>query len=259
LQLPGLAIVIVTHLSPERKSLLHEVVSRYTALPVHVAADGMRVEENQVYVLPTDAILGIEKRHLLIRKNTSRRERKPIDIFFTSLAIDVGELAAGVVLSGGDADGTLGIKAIKERGGLTLAQVRDGFGPHHPDMPDSAIATGFVDFAVPVEQMGTKLTEFAHRVGIAGSSRAVEAVTPEQPMPEICDILRSQVGHDFSGYKPNTFMRRVQRRMHVTQLDTVDAYVERLRQEPHEVGALFRDLLINVTNFSAMRTHSRAL
>jgi two-component system, chemotaxis family, CheB/CheR fusion protein len=161
---PGLAIVIVTHLSPERESLLHEIVSRYTALPVHVAADGMRVEENHVYVLPADAILGIEKRHLLIRKNTSRRERKPIDIFFSSLAVDVGELAAGVVLSGADADGTLGIKAIKERGGLTLAQVRDGFGPHHPDMPDSAIATGLVDFAVPVEQMGAKLIEFAHRV-----------------------------------------------------------------------------------------------
>ena len=152
---PGLGFVIVTHLSPERESLLHEIVGRYTALEVQIAVDGVLVEVDCVYVLPADAILSIERRRLLIRKpNSSRRERKPIDIFFSALAADQGELAAGVVLSGGDGDGTLGIKAIKERGGLTLAQVADGYGPNHPDMPDSAISTGLVDFAVPAEADG---------------------------------------------------------------------------------------------------------
>ena len=117
----------------------------------------MPVEIDNIYVLPADAILSIENRRLLIRKpNTTRRERKPIDIFFSALAADCGELAAGVVLSGGDGDGTLGIKAIKERGGLTLAQVADGYGPRYPDMPDSAIATGLVDFAIPANEMGAK-------------------------------------------------------------------------------------------------------
>ena len=158
---PGLAVVIVTHLNPERKSVLHEIVARHTSLPVHVAQDGMAVEADCVYVMPADAVLSIERRRLLIRRaSVSRRERNPIDIFFSALAADLGELAAGVVLSGGDGDGTLGVKAIKERGGLTLAQVADGHGPQHPEMPDSAIALGLVDFAVPANAMGGKLAEY---------------------------------------------------------------------------------------------------
>jgi two-component system CheB/CheR fusion protein len=251
---PGLAFVIVTHLSPERESVLHEVVARYTDLAVHVAGDGALVEINRVYVLPADAILNIEQGHLLIRRPArSRRERKPIDIFFSSLAADQGELAVGVVLSGGDGDGTLGIKAIKERGGLTLAQVRDGYGPQYPEMPDSAISTGFVDFAVPADAMGVRLVEFARSLsfldGMASSSRAADEKALNAVRQDICAILRNQVGHDFSGYKIKTFMRRVQRRMQIRQCDTIDDYVELLRHEPQEVGALFRDLLINVTNF----------
>jgi two-component system CheB/CheR fusion protein len=116
-----------------------------------------------VYVLAADSILGIENGRLQLRRQSAaRRERKPIDIFFGALARDRGELAVGIVLSGGDSDGTLGLKAIKERGGLTIAQVADGFGPGYRDMPDSAIASGFVDLAVPADQMGAKVIEFAH-------------------------------------------------------------------------------------------------
>jgi two-component system CheB/CheR fusion protein len=252
---PGLGFVIVTHLSPERESMLHEIVARYTELSVNIATDGMPVEIDTIYVLPADAILSIEQRRLLIHKpNSSRRERKPIDIFFSALAADCGELAAGVVLSGGDGDGTLGIKAIKERGGLTLAQVADGHGPRYPDMPDSAISTGLVDLAVPVDEMGTKLAEFARSLmmldGMADSSGAADDQEAlDEARREIYAILRSQIGHEFGGYKTKTFIRRVQRRMHIRQLESFDAYVELLRQEPPEVGALFRDLLINVTNF----------
>src|SRR5882724_2706483 len=250
---PGFAIVIVTHLSPERESLLHEVVGRSTTMPVTTVSDDIELIPDCVFVLTSNAILTIEQGHLLIQKSADRRERKPIDIFFSSLAIDAGEMAAGVVLSGGDGDGTLGIKAIKERGGLTLAQAADGFGPAHPDMPESAIATGLVDFAIPVEQMGEKLIEFA-RGGLLIDSMIEKSQQAEENgfqaiMPEIFGILRNQIGHDFSGYKTKTFMRRVLRRMQVTQHTTIEGYIERLRQEPQEVNALFRDLLINVTNF----------
>lgn len=249
---PGVALVIVTHLSRERESRLHEIVGRYTALAVHVAADAMQVEPNRVYVLPADAILSIEGHRLRIRKPSAGRERKPIDIFFSSLATEHGELAAGVVLSGGDGDGTLGIKAIKERGGLTLAQTPDGYGPTHPDMPEGAIATGLVDFALPADQMGARIAEFARGAdlldGLTSGSETASAAL-DAACQEIYTILRNQLGHDFGGYKTKTFLRRVQRRMQIRQAVTIEAYVELLRREPQEAGALFRDLLINVTNF----------
>jgi two-component system CheB/CheR fusion protein len=252
---PGLAFVIVTHLSPERESLLPEIVSRYTPLPVESATDGAAIEIDHVYVLPPDAILNCVDRHLQIHRiGHDRRERKPIDIFFSSLAADIGEWAAGVVLSGGDSDGTLGIKAIKEHGGLTLAQVSDSFGPHHPDMPNSAIGTGLVDFALPVHEMGARLVEFARSTHLLDSiispdGKLVEHPALGQAIPEIYSILRNQTGHDFGGYKDKTFLRRMHRRMQVTGLATIEAYVERLRQDAEEVAALFRDLLINVTSF----------
>jgi two-component system CheB/CheR fusion protein len=151
---------VVTHLSPDRESLLHEIIARYTEMPVHVAEDGMQVEVDNVYVLPANSSSRSRNAGCRSARSGTARERKPIDIFFASLAVDLGELSAGVVLSGGDGDGTLGIKAIKERGGLTLAQVADGFGPKHPSMPDSAISTGLVDFAIPADMMGAKLVEF---------------------------------------------------------------------------------------------------
>ncbi|MGU3539757.1 CheR family methyltransferase [Methylobacterium sp. A54F] len=252
---PGFAIVIVTHLSPERESLLHEIVTRFTDLSVQVVTHDAVIGENCVYVLPANALLGIEAGRLKIRRpGTSRRERKPIDIFLSALGQDQGEYAGGVILSGGDSDGTLGIKAIKERGGVTLAQVRNGYGPQHPDMPDSAISTGFVDFCVPAGEMGEKLAAFARGLKATdGLPRVEDQNDPGHALDaartEIYTILRNQVGHDFAGYKSKAFLRRVQRRMQIQQVDTVDAYVARLRQDPAEVGALFRDLLIKVTNF----------
>src|SRR6201997_730590 len=158
----GMAFVIVTHLSPDRESQLHDIVSRYTDMPVEIAQAGASVEPGWVYVLPENALLSVEKRRLHVRKpNAFQRERKPIDIFFSTLAKDQAEYAVGVVLSGGGGDGTLGIKAIKERGGVTLAQGADGSGPRYPDMPQTAIASGLVDLAIPAEEMGAKLVQFA--------------------------------------------------------------------------------------------------
>ena len=247
-----MAFVIVTHLNPERESLLHEVLARYTELPVLVATDGLIVEPGNVYVLPQNAVLTIEKGRLQLRRpDPLHRERKPIDIFFASLAVDQGENAVGIVMSGGDADGTLGIKAIKAHGGLTLAQSRDGSGPRNPDMPRSAIASGLVDLALPAEEMGAKLSEVLDGNGILGErpdgKSAAKALQNAQE--EIYAVLRRHTAHDFSGYKTKTFLRRINRRMQVLQINTIDAYLARLRREPPEVMNLFRDLLINVTSF----------
>ena len=251
---PGVAVVIITHLNPERESVLHEIVARYTSLTVQIAEDGAIAAANNVYVMrPTPSSRSPGGR-LVVTKGGIRRERKPVDLFFSALAMDLGEFAGGVVLSGGDGDGTLGVKSIKERGGITFAQVKDGYGPAHPSMPDSAISAGFVDFALPADEMGPRLVEFARGLGglerLAGpDGRGPEANRLEQARTEICAILRKQVGHDFAGYKVRTFLRRVQRRMQVVQLDTMEAYIARLRQDPPEAVLLFRDLLINVTSF----------
>ena len=245
---PGFAIVVVTHLNPTRESLLHEIIARYTPMPVHIAIDGAAVVAGNVYVLPEHAVLGIQDGRLVVtRPEPARRGRKPIDVFFAALGRDRGEYAAGIVLSGGDGDGTLGIKVIKENGGLTLAQVHDGHGPGHPDMPDSAIATGYVDFALPADAMGARLVQFTQ--DLAAPSDPAGGTTLDALRAEIYTILHDQVGHDFAGYKAQTFMRRVQRRMQVTQSGTAQGYVALLRAEPGEVQALFRDLLINVTSF----------
>lgn len=248
----GAAFVVVTHLSPERESMLHEIIARYTALPVQIAADGMRVEPDHVYVMPGHAILGIKGGHLTLRKGGEHRERKPIDIFLSALAVDMESRAVGVILSGGDADGTLGLKAIKERGGMTLAQTHDGFGPQHSSMPDAAIGSGLVDFALPAENLGEKIVELARLShqdhGLVDGDADSEELT-HAALPDIYNILRNQVGHDFSGYKTKTFIRRVHRRMQIVQMRSIQAYLLRLQEDAQEVGALFRDLLINVTNF----------
>ena len=250
----GLCFVIVTHLSRSRESILPEIIARFTLLPVHTAANGMVLEKDNVYVLPPNAVLTVEEGVLQVRGlDAVERERKPIDVFFSSLAADLGELSAGVVLSGGDSDGTLGVKAIKERGGLTLAQSADDFGPSISEMPQSAMTLGIVDFCVAAPLMGQKLAEFARNALTEGSEADSEAARElahlDNARPSIYAILRSQIGHDFSGYKTKTFTRRVQRRMQVNQITKADEYVALLVTSPEEVGALFRDLLINVTNF----------
>ncbi|MER8482111.1 CheR family methyltransferase [Mesorhizobium sp. M1322] len=250
---PGMAFVIVTHLSPGRESLLHEVVRRYTQMPVVVVEDATTVLSDHVYVMPQNVVLTIEKGVLHLRQsNVLSRERKPIDIFFSALAEDQGEYAVGVILSGGDSDGTLGAKAIKERGGLTVAQAPDGYGPRNPDMPKSAISSGLIDIAAPAEEIGGKLEGFARSFdllnGVAEDGRQ-ETADMGRIRDEIYGILQGQSGHDFSGYKTKTFLRRIKRRMQIAQLDSIEEYVEWLKKDAREVMHLFRDLLINVTDF----------
>ncbi len=250
----GMAFAVVTHLSPERESLLHEVIGRYTHMPVKVAEDDMRIEPDAVYVMPQNAILTIDDTRLRLHtSNVQNRERKPIDVFFSTLAKDQGERSVGIILSGADSDGTLGLKAIKENGGLTMAQLPNGSGPHNPDMPQSAIASGVVDIAISAEEMGQKLVSLAGGLNLKGSLDGSEWKEEDKKLvgarDAICAELRGQSGHDFSGYKTKTFFRRVRRRMQLAQVTSIEAYVERLGTDPGEAQSLFRDLLINVTNF----------
>ncbi len=248
----GLSFVIVTHLSPDRESLLHQIVGRFTKMSVMVARDGVRLKPGCVYVMPEGAALAIHDGRLqLIDADASHRQRRPVDLFFVSLAEDQHENAVGIVLSGGDGDGTLGVAAIKQAGGITLAQASDGSAPLNPEMPASAIASGQIDFAVPVEQMGPLLMQLAQR--LRSFEELVETVPGESEQfrvqAEISRLLRNQTGHDFAGYKNRTFVRRVARRMAVLQIDGFDGYLRQLRHDPSEVMKLFRDLLINVTTF----------
>jgi two-component system CheB/CheR fusion protein len=243
---PGMAFVIITHLAPHRESMLPEILARDTRMPVLVAERDQVLRPNHIYVAPADTVLGIANGRLEVRTTGRTHARTPIDSFFAALAEDQGEQAIGIVLSGAGNDGTLGIKAIKEHGGLTLAQVTDGSGPRHSSMPDSAIASGLVDLAVSVDTMPEQLVAYLRSFDILDKQKTEEAETTRRA---ICALLLDQAGHDFSGYKTRTFYRRIERRMQVLQIESLAAYAERLRQDGGEVNTLFRDLLIGVTNF----------
>ena len=250
----GMAFVIITHLAPDRESFLTDILARHTSLTVHGASEGQKVEPNSVYVLPPNASLTIENGALrLHRIEPGHAERSPVDVFFSSLAQDCGDYAVGVVLSGSGSDGVLGIKAIKEQGGLVLAQSSDGTEPSFSGMPDSAIASGLVDYAVPVEDMAAKLSENRQSIGLVDALTEDGAAQGDHPdaksIEKLYAVLQSQMGHDFSGYKKRTFIRRVHRRMQINHCDSLLAYVELLQRDHEEPARLFRDLLINVTSF----------
>ena len=230
----GLAFVVVLHLPANRKSLLPEILSRWTPMPIVEAADGAKLEANTVYVPPPGSIVtfGGGRLHLHHPAKDEAPEPIPISVFFDSLAQALHEDAIGVVLSGTGSDGALGLKAIKTCGGLTLAQGADGSAPLHGGMPFSAIATGAVDIVASVEDMPRHIlaAQQARRLEYerAGSAEPIS----DKDRLAICAILSRELGHDFAGYKDKTFLRRVQRRMQVAQLDTVDAYVSLLQQDP---------------------------
>ena len=240
----GLAFVVVTHLAPDRESMLAEILGRATKMPVVDAQDGRLVEAEHVYVLPPGAILTIHDGRLqLHRTGLNDHERAPIDVFFNALAEDQAEHAIGVVLSGSGSDGSIGLKAIKENGGLTIAQGSNTSRPRFAEMPSSAVAAGFVDLELPVEEIPERIVAYV---------RNWNAFDPEQPsdaLTRIYTLLRTRTGHDFTEYKERTFQRRVQRRMQVVQTRKLEEYADRLEQQPEEINALFRDLLIGVTDF----------
>ena len=187
--------------------MLAEIIARHTAIPVRPIRDGDAVAINHIYVLRYEASLTISGGRLrLVEPSDTRRERNPIDTFFSALAEDQGEAAIGIVLSGGGSDGTLGLKAIKQRGGVTLAQATDrNIAPQFSSMPLTAIASGLVDLALPAAAMGGKLIEYAHRFGGDGApiAKLCDDDGNKTAHREISQILLTQIGHDFTNYNPS--------------------------------------------------------
>ena len=244
----GMTFVIVTHLSPNHESILDELLQRHTAMPViQVQAEDVAIAPNHVYIIPPRHQLVLTDHHLRTGEFENRRAaHAPIDIFLRSLAARHAEPIA-VILSGGGSDGALGVRSVKEAGGIVLVQEPQD--ATHDSMPLAAIATGVVDFVLPVRDLARKLVEInRHRVQVPNDPHQL---SPEQhdALQRILAQLQSRTGHDFRAYKPTTVLRRVQRRLQITGHETLDGYLLYLRQSPDEVRALLRDLLIGVTNF----------
>ncbi len=245
---PGMAFVLVQHLAPDHKSILTELIRRYTRMQVFEVEDGMRVQINCAYIIPPNRDMAFLNGTLqLLEPASPRGQRLPIDFFFRSLAQDQHERAIGVVLSGTGGDGTLGIRAIKGGGGMVMAQNPESI--EYDGMPRSALATGLVDYELPPAEMPAQLIAYvAHAFGKLSRS-SIQPPNTENALRKVFVLLRTQTGHDFSQYKPSTIRRRIERRMAVHQIETLDDYVKFSQQTPEEVDALFRDMLIGVTNF----------
>jgi two-component system, chemotaxis family, CheB/CheR fusion protein len=247
----GMAFVLVQHLDPHHKSLLVELLSNHTEMPVVQAEDGMAVAADHVFVIPPNAVMTVKGGILRVSTPAPPREhRKPIDVFFAALAEDQKENAICIILSGSGSDGSLGLKAVKEHGGFSLAQA--GFDETAMlGMPSSAAATGLVDEVIPVGQMPARLLAYARHLGRIGDRKAPDGTRRDaaEHLTRICALLRARLGHDFSQYKENTLLRRILRRMQVLQIDNVPEYIGLLRSEPDQLDLLFRDLLIGITQF----------
>ncbi|NDG42253.1 MAG: PAS domain S-box protein, partial [Betaproteobacteria bacterium] len=244
-----MAFVLVQHLAPDHKSLLSELVRRYTRMQVFEVEDGMVVQPNCTYIIPPNRDMAfINGRLQLLEPAAPRGQRLPVDFFFRSLAQDQRERAIGIVLSGTGSDGTLGARAIKGEAGMVMAQKPES--TEFDGMPRSTIAAGVVDYVLPPAEMPAQLIAYAtHAYGQLPRLLAPSAPQAENAMQKIFVLLRAQTGHDFSQYKPSTIERRIARRMAVHQIEAIDSYVKYLQQTPVEVQALFRDLLIGVTSF----------
>ncbi len=264
----GMAFVVILHLSPEHESTLPELIQRVTSMPAVAVLDTVKVKANRVYVIPPGKALSSADGELRVDDLHSERGRRvAVDLFFRTLADSHGSRSAAIVLSGADSDGALGIKRIKERGGLTIAQEPDE--AEHSSMPRASIQTGMIDWVLRVAQMPGRLLEY-YRIGERLKLPPEEGPQPEVPAPsppaeaeaalrEVLSFLRTRTGRDFSYYKRATILRRISRRMQVNGIDELQGYLAFLRTHPGEAGALLQDLLISVTNFFRDRESFDAL
>lgn len=245
----NIAFVIIQHLSPNRKSLMSSLLERCTEMRIQEITDGMKIEPNHVYLNPPDFNVNIyNNKFLLSELQIQRSLNLPIDHFFKSLADSRSSKAICIVLSGTGSDGTLGLKAIKGAGGMCMVQ--DEKQAEYSGMPHSAIYTGLVDYVLPVEKMSEELDKciqhpFSNGTRISGT---VEEEF-QKNIQRILLLIRKNTGHDFSKYKINTIRRRIERRMVVQQMEKMNDYLEYIKNYPNELENLFKDLLINVTNF----------
>jgi two-component system CheB/CheR fusion protein len=244
----GLGFIVIQHLSPDYKSLMVELLSKRTLMPVHRAEDGMLVLPDHVYLIPPKKNLTIFHGKLLLsEQDHSKGINLPIDVFLRSLAEDQNKKAVAIILSGTGSDGTRGVRVIKEYGGMVMVQ--DEESAKFDGMPRAAISTGLADFVLPPDQMPSQLLSFSKHPYITKVERSETLLSDEQGLTRIFAILRERCKVDFTFYKPSTVTRRIERRMTVNQTNDIRDYVAFLSSHPGEVMALYRELLIGVTSF----------
>ncbi len=244
----GMAFVVIQHLSPDYKSMMVELLSKRTMMPVRRAEEGMLVEANTVYLIPPKHNLSIFHGKLLLSEQESMRGiNLPIDFFFRSLADDQADKAVGIILSGTGSDGVRGVRAIKEAGGMVMVQSEDS--ARFDGMPRSAISTGVADFVLPPSEMPKKLISFARHLYTAKPENPQALLSDEDGMVRIFSLLRERTKVDFTHYKPSTILRRIERRMAFNQFTNLRDYVRFFENHAGEVASLYRDLLIGVTSF----------
>ncbi|HEV7516539.1 MAG TPA: chemotaxis protein CheB [Thermoanaerobaculia bacterium] len=246
----GMGFVLVQHLSPTHASLLAEILARMTAMPVTEVRDEPQVEPNHVYVIPPDRKMCIVGGGLRLLPREEHGQQRPIDYFLHSLAEDQGSLGIGVILSGTATDGTLGLQEVKAAGGITFAQDDTA---QQNSMPRSAIASGCVDFVLSPKEIANEIARIARHPLVARAPAPKQETPPpavdEPDLAVVMQLLRDVTGVDFTHYKPNTFYRRITRRMVLRQMRTLKEYVRFLTSDSVEVQALYQDVLINVTSF----------
>ncbi|NIJ47944.1 two-component system CheB/CheR fusion protein [Rhizomicrobium electricum] len=246
----GMAFILVQHLDPNHESMMVDLLTASTPMFVQQAVTGMRIERDHVYVIPPGVYLSVANGTLLLTPPRARHgARLPFDYLLHSLARDCGKRAVCVVLSGTGADGSLGLKSVKEKGGFVIAQDPSDAG--YDGMPSSAIATGAVDVVLAVEQIPGALIKNAKQIGPGPHGEASAQEGTADRLPEIIDLLRTKTAHDFSLYKTGTLQRRIERRMAMTGGGTggIGNYLKLLHKDAKELDLLAKDLLINVTSF----------
>ncbi|HIJ81872.1 MAG TPA: PAS domain S-box protein [Desulfuromonadales bacterium] len=244
----GMAFIVVQHLSPDYKSLMVELLSKKTAMPVHRAEDGMLVLPDNVYLIPPKKNLTIFHGKLLLSdQDHSRGINLPIDVFLRSLGEDQADKAVAIILSGTGSDGMRGVRTVKECGGTVMVQ--DEESAKFDGMPRSAISTGLADFILPPAKMPGQLLAFAKHPYVTNTERSETLLSDEDGLTRIFALLREKCKIDFTYYKPSTVTRRIERRMSINQTDTIKDYLNFMLNYPGEVVALYRELLIGVTSF----------
>jgi two-component system CheB/CheR fusion protein len=248
----GMAYIVVQHLDPTHKALLPELLQRFTTMAVHEAQQDMHIESDCVYVIPPNTELRVAYNKLKLAKpSVPRGMRLPVNVLFSSLASAQGERAIAVILSGMGSDGTLGMQAIKAVGGLNVVQ--EPGSAEFDSMPRSAIAAGCADIVAPPDELPARILAFVAQVPDPDKDQATDSETQaaedSPPLQNIIKLLQQRTRHDFTLYKSSTLHRRIERRMTIHKIASMEMYVEFLRHNTQEIDLLFKELLIGVTSF----------
>jgi two-component system CheB/CheR fusion protein len=247
----NLAFVVILHLSPEHESNLAPMLQRKTSMPVIQVQERIKVEPNHVYVIPPVKHLAMEDGHIgLIDPEQQKGRRVPVDLFFRTLAKAYTTHAIGIIFSGTGTDGTIGLRCIKEKGGIAIAQ--DPLEAEYDGMPRSVINAGLVDFILPVAEIPAKLIalrQATEKIQLWHEDEKAPVEVDEKALRGVLATLRTRTNHDFSRYKRSTVLRRVARRLQVNNLQEISQYQTFIRENPGEAQELLKDMLISVTNF----------